>query len=239
MRRCCSIGGTDRWKRNWKCSWDFSALFSQVRFSYFFFSFSVHIRAHTRIHFFFFISFSSHFSFNNDDEDEHNADDGNGNDIPRNVPNFFAMRRHLQRIRNKVLPSSPCTPLEIQQNFLLPDIMKEYGNAIAIGNDEPIPFYRCVSIEQEFAYCIFASQRIIDEIAKLPEERRHYYMDGTFKVVPFGDFNQLLIIYAEFFQKVKFFVLFRSLSPSESYLSHAFCFSLHHYRIRPYRSFSS
>lgn len=140
-------------------------------------------------------------SFNNNDDEDDTGDDGDNNQqiLP---PNFFAMQRQLRRIRNGVLPASPSTPLEVQQKFQLPGIMNEYGKTKATASDEPTPFYRCVVIEQQFAYCIFASQRIIKEISKLPEGCRNYYMDGTFKVVPSGQFNQLLIIYAEFFQKV-------------------------------------
>lgn len=118
-------------------------------------------------------------------------------------PNYFGMRRHLIRIRNGTMPPSPNTPLAIRESFEIPEILKEYGTIIHTATDESIPFYRCVQIEDEFAYCVFASERIINEIKKMPAERRHYYMDGTFKVVPYGAFNQLLIIYVEFFQKVK------------------------------------
>lgn len=82
--------------------------------------------------------------------------------------------------------------------------MTEYGMTLATPLAESTQFYRGVIIEQNFAYCIFAFQRIISEIEQIAPERRHYYMDGTFKVVPFGAFNQLLIIYIEFFGKVCF-----------------------------------
>lgn len=119
-----------------------------------------------------------------------------------NVPNFYGMRRDLICIRNGIMPASPSTPQEIAANFEKEDIMREYGMTTGTPQCESTPFFRGVIIEEEFAYCVFASQRIIDEINQLPPENRHYYMDGTFKVVPFGRFNQLLIIYFEFFHKV-------------------------------------
>lgn len=101
------------------------------------------------------------------------------------------------------MPVSPNTPLDIANNFKVASIMKEYGMIMpTTATDEITPFFRSVQIEQDFAYCVFASQPIINEIDMLPEDSRHFYMDGTFKVVPYGNFNQLLIIYAEFFQKV-------------------------------------
>lgn len=118
------------------------------------------------------------------------------------------MRRNLIRIRNGIMPASPTTPQEISENFKKEEIMREYGMTISTPTTESTPFFRGVIVEHDFAYCIFASQRIIDEINHLPEESRHYFMDGTFKVVPFGKFNQLLIIYIEFFQKVDIVHLF-------------------------------
>lgn len=115
------------------------------------------------------------------------------------------MKRNLIRIRNGVMPASPNSPLKIIENYENPAIMTEYGMTKRTPTEKSTTFFRTVQIEDDFAYCVFASQRIIDEIVKLPQERRHYYMDGTFKVVLYGDFSQLLIIYAEFFQKVRSF----------------------------------
>lgn len=72
---------------------------------------------------------------------------------------------------------------------------------------ESTPFYRSVQTEDDFSYCVFASQRMIDEINLLPPESRHYYMDGTFKVVPYGASKHLLIIHVEFCGKVYQFYL--------------------------------
>lgn len=92
--------------------------------------------------------------------------------------------------------------MTIKQQFEIPEIMNEYGTTHGTLTEAATPFYRGVVCEDNFAYCIFASEHIIKQIKDIPAERRHYYMDGTFKVVPFGAFNQLLIIYIEFFGKV-------------------------------------
>lgn len=123
------------------------------------------------------------------------ASSSSGNGTP--PPNFYKMQRNLRRIRNVAMPKAPTTPQQIIEDFAKANIMQEFGMT-QNGTD----FYRTTQIEQQFSYCIFASKNIIDEIEKIPEGRRNFYMDGTFKVVPFGDFNQLLIIYTEFFQKV-------------------------------------
>lgn len=127
-------------------------------------------------------------------------------------PNFYKMERHLFRLRRGAMPASPRNATDISESFANEDIMKEYGMTKTIGNVESTPFYRTCFTSPSFSYCVFASQRIIDVIqSHLPPNQRDYYLDGTFKVVPFGEFNQLIIVHIEFYSKV--FLSF-SLSPS-------------------------
>lgn len=81
--------------------------------------------------------------------------------------------------------------------------MATYGMSINGGGIESTPFYRKEHSEKGFAYCIFASQSIINRVVELPQDRRHFFMDGTFRVVPYGEFKQLLVIHISFFEKVK------------------------------------
>lgn len=83
--------------------------------------------------------------------------------------------------------------------------MTTYGMTVNAGGVESSAFYRKVYSEPQFAYCVFASESIINRVAELPDERRHFHMDATFRVVPYGEFNQLLVIYASFFEKKKRF----------------------------------
>lgn len=70
---------------------------------------------------------------------------------------------------------------------------------------EPKPFYETAFECKDFAYCIFASDNIIDGIQKhIPIEKRKYLMDATFKICPFGVFNQFLIVYIEHLEEVHF-----------------------------------
>lgn len=118
------------------------------------------------------------------------------------MPAWQSVNRHLYRLRTAALPPNPKSPAEVIESFNLPAIIETYGMTIAAFGKESMPFFRKVHIDEDFAYAIFASQPIIDEVLKLDEERRHFYLDGTFKVVPYGQFSQLLVIYAEFFEKV-------------------------------------
>lgn len=122
------------------------------------------------------------------------------------TPDFSAVRRNLYRIRAQTMPNAPKTPKEIVAAYQNDVIMKEYGMTVASGGVESAAFYRNVVSENAFAYCIFASPTIIEKIAALPIENRHYLMDATFRVVPYGDFNQLLVVHATFMEKVLTFV---------------------------------
>lgn len=126
------------------------------------------------------------------------------------------MERHLYRLRRGAMPASPRNATDISNSFAMEDVMKEYGMTKTIGEEESTPFYRTCFNSPSFSYCVFASQRIIDSIqSHLPPNQRDYYLDGTFKVVPFGEFNQLVIIHVEFYNKV-----FLSASLSLSHFVH-------------------
>lgn len=64
-------------------------------------------------------------------------------------------------------------------------------------------FYKGTYECDDFAYSYFASDHIMDNIrANIPEEKREFLMDATFKVCPFGEFYQLLIIYIGYCDQV-------------------------------------
>lgn len=105
------------------------------------------------------------------------------------------------------MPNSPKTAAEIIAAYANSSIMTEYGMSAASGGVDSTAFFRKVVTENQFAYCIFASQAIIDQVATLPPENRHYSMDATFRVVPYGDFNQLLVIHATFIDKVHIIII--------------------------------
>lgn len=65
------------------------------------------------------------------------------------------------------------------------------------------PFFKYAHESKDFSYCIFASDNIIDGIKeRIPIERRRYLLDATFKICPYGKFNQFLIIYVEHLEEV-------------------------------------
>lgn len=75
-----------------------------------------------------------------------------------------------------------------------PEIFREYGLTL----NEQHSFYVDSVVENHYAFHVFASFAVIDQIKKNIEPgKRRYLMDGTFKVVP-REFSQLLIISIEY-----------------------------------------
>lgn len=70
-------------------------------------------------------------------------------------------------------------------------------------HDDKTPFFKVAYSCKDFQYVIFASDKIIAKmISKIDIANRDLLMDSTFKVVPYGAFRQLLIIYVSFLDTV-------------------------------------
>ena len=67
-------------------------------------------------------------------------------------------------------------------------------------------FYKASIQEEGFSFCIFVSEKIIGLMNEniLPSNRQ-LLLDGTFAVTPIGCFNQLLVIYIQYFDKVSYY----------------------------------
>lgn len=114
--------------------------------------------------------------------------------------NFDTHKRQLQRIRSDLLPPSPKTLDEVKAIFENESNMRNFGFTL---HEDPNIFYKVTFISKDFAYCIFGSDIIMNLIeTHISPSRRHYLMDATFKICPVGDFNQLLIVYVEYMDKV-------------------------------------
>lgn len=83
--------------------------------------------------------------------------------------------------------------------------MEKFGFALRQNRTVPSRFYKTVVIEDNYKFCVFASDEIVELIKEnISEQNRHFMMDATFKVCPYGDFNQLLIIYIAYCEEVSF-----------------------------------
>lgn len=76
---------------------------------------------------------------------------------------------------------------------------------------------------QDFSYCIFTSKKIMQLIEeKIAVEDRHYFIDGTFKVVPFGCFTQLLVFHVAKFDTVHPFIFVLMSNRTQQAYTHVF-----------------
>lgn len=112
------------------------------------------------------------------------------------------MQRSLYRYKSSSLPPMPRTAAEVKLAFQRDDVMNLYGRTLANDSGPQTDFFRTVFVGDQFSYAVFASQKIIAEIEKIPVTRRKYAMDATFKVCPYGEFKQLLIIHIEYIESV-------------------------------------
>lgn len=119
-----------------------------------------------------------------------------------NYPNvkmdFYENERCLQLIRNSVLPKNPTTCDDIAKIFEREDIMKLLGTT-----KDGKAFYNGVFECEECSFCVFSSKGSIELFSsRVKYGDRVIMIDGTFAVVPIGSFDQLLIVYAVYMEKV-------------------------------------
>lgn len=105
-----------------------------------------------------------------------------------------SIERQLFRLRDKEYPERPKTDEDITLAFHDPEILDDYGQTL----NKQHPFYVDSVVNEAYSFHIFASFATIDLIKEhIEPENRNYLLDGTFKIVPRG-LNQLLIISIEF-----------------------------------------
>lgn len=111
--------------------------------------------------------------------------------------------------RNEVLPKSPKTCQEIIDAYKDENVMRKYGTTLQNGEDQDQltskSFFKHAHNAKSFSYVVFGSDNIIQSIkTRIPVENRKFLLDATFKVCPYGPFNQLLIIHIEHLNEVTF-----------------------------------
>lgn len=122
---------------------------------------------------------------------------------PKVTLSYEKLKRSMYRKRQRILPKNAQDVPSILEAFSDDNIFDKYGKT-ASGNKFFKTAYNCAN----FSYCIYASDDIIDLFhASIPIDQRIFLMDATFKIVPFGVFNQILIIYTAYMEKVFWFFL--------------------------------
>lgn len=113
---------------------------------------------------------------------------------------FSEIQRTLQAIRSSTIPPTPKTADDINKAYVNSAIFDEFGKSL---HTEPKDFFKTAYECKSFSYCIFASETNIGYITEnIAVQNRRYLMDATFKIVPDCSFNQLLIVYVEYLDKV-------------------------------------
>lgn len=89
------------------------------------------------------------------------------------------------------MPNSPETVEEVESAFAIEATMNAYGFTVGEPKRQ---FYRGTVVKPSFAFTVFASPVVLDYITAA-NENLHYHVDGTFSIVPRGEFKQLLVIH--------------------------------------------
>lgn len=103
---------------------------------------------------------------------------------------FTKVSRHLSTLRSKRHPKSPRTLEEVEEMFAKPSIQALYGQTGGRA-----PFYRGTVKTTEYGFTVFASEAVVN---RLTDTNRHFFADGTFRIVPKGCYRQLYIIHVEY-----------------------------------------
>lgn len=123
----------------------------------------------------------------------------NGMAFPKN---FSEVKRTLQDCRKKKYGKAPTNCREILAEFQKPDIFEQLG--LSRHHQRGI-FFNTVQITDSYENCIFSSSKSISLILEnTKEEDRFFLLDGTFRVTPRGNFQQVLILHFQFGIKVIF-----------------------------------
>lgn len=119
---------------------------------------------------------------------------------------FLKIKRGLQYIAAKNFVSSPKSALDVVEAFNIENVWTQYG--VSKDCDNPEHFYTASISDKDYSYFIFSSQKSIHLIREnISPTNRKFLIDATFKPVPRGCLNQLLIIYVEYFDEVQKMIL--------------------------------
>lgn len=119
-------------------------------------------------------------------------------DYPDVKLDFYKCERGLQMIRSASLPKNPLNCDDISNLFEREDIMNILGRT-KTGET----FYNGTVEGDDYGFCAFSSPATIALFeSRIRYGERVVMMDGTFDIVPLGVFNQLLMIYGIYIDKV-------------------------------------
>lgn len=107
---------------------------------------------------------------------------------------YNSIRSTLSRHKNKGIANSPKTVKEVKAAFESPETMDRYGYSLDIPRRL---MYHGTVCTEAYEFTVYSSAVVIDFI-KEAEHALEYTIDGTFGVVPEGEFRQLLVVHLKF-----------------------------------------
>lgn len=114
-----------------------------------------------------------------------------------------SVEKTMMNLRNEKFRKAPTHCNEIESIFENELMSSTFCNSF---HKERYRLYDTTFSSDEFGYCIYSSKKSINLIkhAQKNENDRFLVMDATFSITPNRMFYQVLIIYARYFEKVKF-----------------------------------
>lgn len=112
-------------------------------------------------------------------------------------------KRTLYKLSNQTLPPAPKTANDITNAYLDEFVRTNYGMTYRDDKTKSTMFFKTAYQCEDYSYCIFSSDDVSHNIhLYVPTNNRKYYIDGTFQIVPMGDFKQVLTISIDFLGQV-------------------------------------
>lgn len=106
---------------------------------------------------------------------------------------FGKMERNLNNMKVSLYPTAPLTAQGVSEAFENSNVMAKYGTSKI---DNSGAFYRGTVLYDRYKFSVFASPTILAKVEGLSD--RQFHIDATFKVVPNGEFNQLLVFHINY-----------------------------------------
>lgn len=116
------------------------------------------------------------------------------------------MLRTLTKKYAKKFPESPKTVKDIIDYFNNEVIISTTGQTLRKPGERTTSLFKHAFENADFSVCIFVSDDVVDIMSTIEIERRLLYGDGTFYIVPYGQFKQLLIMSVDICGQVRCFV---------------------------------
>lgn len=114
---------------------------------------------------------------------------------------YDELKKTISNHRTNRFGKAPINGTEILEKFEKEQILKDYGFSLL---QERGRLFNDVIITDQYENVIFSSAKCIALIVEnVPQNKRFFIVDGTFRITPKGVWQQTLILHAYFGEKVR------------------------------------